>query len=410
MLSLLLYADDVAFIAPDAVSLQHMLDILDAWCQKWKLEINADKTKVVHFRTCSTERSDYQFKCGDSFILYSDCYRYLGIWLNEHLDMKKTVRELCKSAGRALSALYTKFCHAGGMSYDVYTKLYTTLVEPVLFYGSGIWGINKYKEVQYVQNKACKYFLGAGKNASNLATRGDMGWPSVTVTQRTEVCRLLLRMENMEENRIARLIHEWGKHQPKSWEKRVYKLLDQLGASEFLQCNSSNKKKLCDVKEVFIQSDSIEWRNDIWDDRNKPNGNKLRTYRLYKTEPELSEYVRTVKYRDHRRVLSKFRCGNLPLAIETGRYSKPPTPLSDRICQVCAETRNVATLEDETHFLIDCPFYSDIRYKLFTLAEKDFSNFSTMTSILKLKTLLTHVPLQPMLAATLNQMYKRKVS
>ena len=70
---------------------------------------------------------------------------------------------------RALSALYAKFKSAGGMAYDVYTKLYQSFVEPVLFYCAGIWGLT-----DTVQNKACKYFLGVGQNASNVATRGDM--------------------------------------------------------------------------------------------------------------------------------------------------------------------------------------------------------------------------------------------
>ena len=32
--------------------------------------------------------------------------------------------------------------------------------------------------------------------------------------------------------------------------------------------------------------------------------------------------------RDHRRILAMFRCGNLPLHIETGRYARPKIPVS----------------------------------------------------------------------------------
>ena len=46
--------------------------------------------------------------------------------------MKFAVNELTKSASRALSALYTKFLNVGGMDYDVFCKLYESLVEPVL--------------------------------------------------------------------------------------------------------------------------------------------------------------------------------------------------------------------------------------------------------------------------------------
>ena len=53
--------------------------------------------------------------------------------------MKFAVNELTKSASCALSALYTKFLNVGGIDYDVFCKLYESLVEPVLLYGAGLW-------------------------------------------------------------------------------------------------------------------------------------------------------------------------------------------------------------------------------------------------------------------------------
>ena len=108
-------------------------------------------------------------------------YKYLGLWLQEHLNLNKTVSKLSKSASRAFSALYTKCLKADGMTIDVFEKFYESLVEPVLFYASGIWGISDYREIQTVQNKACIYFLGGGKCALNVALREDMGWNSCHV-------------------------------------------------------------------------------------------------------------------------------------------------------------------------------------------------------------------------------------
>lgn len=49
-ISILLYADDIALITPDEQSLQLMLNKLTDWCSKWKLSVNPQKTKVIHFR------------------------------------------------------------------------------------------------------------------------------------------------------------------------------------------------------------------------------------------------------------------------------------------------------------------------------------------------------------------------
>ena len=58
--------------------------------------------------------------------------------------MKFSVQEIAKSASRAFGVLYSKFLHVGGMSINVYTKLVETIVEPVVFFCSGIWGLTKF--------------------------------------------------------------------------------------------------------------------------------------------------------------------------------------------------------------------------------------------------------------------------
>ena len=47
----------------------------------------------------------------------------------------------------------------------------------------------------------------------------------------------------------------------------------------------------------------------------------------------------------------------LTLAIETGRYAKPPVPVENRLCFAC----NKNCVENENHFLLDCPLYDDLR-------------------------------------------------
>ena len=117
-----------------------MLNILDSWCKKWKMIVNPEKSKVIQFRTTSVPQSNFEFHCCELNIHYISSYKYFGLWLNEHLNMNKTVKELTKSVSRALSALYTKSLRAGGRTLNVFEKLYESLVEPVLFYASGIWG------------------------------------------------------------------------------------------------------------------------------------------------------------------------------------------------------------------------------------------------------------------------------
>ena len=75
---------------------------------------------------------------------------------------------------------------------------------PVLFYGAGIWGLSEQKKINTVQNKACRYFLGLGKNAANIASQGDMGWTSCNMKQKIESCRLHFKIQCTDDNRLVK--------------------------------------------------------------------------------------------------------------------------------------------------------------------------------------------------------------
>ena len=62
-ISLLMYADDLVMLAPDEDE-QCLLDTLNIWCVKWRLQINQDKSQIVHFRNQSRKSSDREFKTG----------------------------------------------------------------------------------------------------------------------------------------------------------------------------------------------------------------------------------------------------------------------------------------------------------------------------------------------------------
>ena len=72
-----------------------------------------------------------------------------------------------------------------------------------------------------------------------------------------------------------------------------------------------------------------------------------------------------------RSVLAQFRSGILPLQIEVGRYRN--IQLCDRICPMC----NLA-VEDEIHFLCQCPKYSDVRAIVFNAVSLKCDRFMSI--------------------------------
>ena len=83
-----------------------------------------DKTRIVHFRTRGKSQSQHIFMIGQDTVTYSDSYKYLGLWLHEHMDLNYTAKELAKSVSRALGVVINKCSHAGGMTFEVYNQLH----------------------------------------------------------------------------------------------------------------------------------------------------------------------------------------------------------------------------------------------------------------------------------------------
>ncbi len=137
-----------------------MLDVVDAWCRKWRLSLNQGKTKILHYRPPSFPQSDVLFKCCDFNVEIVSQYKYLGLWLDEHLTLDTAITELAKSASRALGVLISKYFALGGMHHKMFTSLYDTLVQPILNYSAGLWGTKQQRYIRNVQNKACKLYLG----------------------------------------------------------------------------------------------------------------------------------------------------------------------------------------------------------------------------------------------------------
>ena len=99
------------------------------------------------------------------------------------------------------------------------------------------------------------------------------------------------------------------------------------------------------LNDNFVQ----EWNNRI------TLSPRARFYTLFNSFGD-SKYLETIKIRKFRVALTRLRVSSHRLKIESGRWHKPNSiPLNERKCATCN------TLEDEYHFIIECPNYLEYR-------------------------------------------------
>ncbi len=376
--SCLFYADDIVIMSETASGLQTQLNVVSNWCNKWRMELNQQKTNVIHFHPKSISRTNCNFKCGDHVIDKVSKYKYLGLYFNEHMDETQIVNDVVKSATRSLSYVISKYKNSGGLLYQSFNILYESCVQPVMLYGAALWGFKEHSKLNSVQNRACRFFLGVPKTASTLACRGDMGWLSVHAKQKREMIRYWCRLNVMDQSRLTYRIFKWSNSVSlsniKTWEYNVKKLLKEANMLHITEReNDINVKSFMNkFNDNIVQQDKENWFQGIWNDnKNEQNGNKLRLYRCFKEDIFVENYVTCIMPFHHRQQLSRLRLGCLPIEIEMGRRFN--VPLCERTCKMC--TTNC--IEDEIHLLLECPMYNDLREKIISSIEDrnlDFKN------------------------------------
>lgn len=364
-INILLYADDMVLIADNENDLQTLLDIMHKWCMKWRLSVNKEKTEIVHFRPTRRKLTRFTFTYGSEQLNIASSYKYLGIILDEHLKYDVCVKTLASSGGRALGAIIAKFRSLKGIGYSSFSKMYVAGVQPILEYASGVWGYIKSKEIDYIQNRAFRYFLGVNRFSPIAGMAGDMGWISHTLGRYLCMMRLWNRLINMPNDRLTKKVFAWDREMANGWCSEIKKVFRQLDLLD-----NYNENRTCDLKNVKTKLTTIMKQNWSQDVNGKP---KLRTYKLFKNDFITEKYVH-INNRQNRSVLAQFRLGVLPLRIETGRWYNG-IDLENRTCEICKN----GEIEDECHFLIRCNYYSHFRQTLFEKCcniDPNFQNFN----------------------------------
>ena len=102
---------------------------------------------------------------------------------------------------------------------------------------------------------------------------------------------------------------------------------------------------------------------------------KLRHFALFKSKVQIECYLLMIQDVYKRMLISCLRMGVLPLRIETGRYEGSGIvgargiPIEFRVCQCCVLNK----VEDEIHFLLECPCFESERKHLVHIYQEEMA-------------------------------------
>lgn len=261
-LNILLYADDIVILAEREEELQSLLDIVNHWCQKWRMSVNQEKTQVIHFRKRGVSRSTFNFYVGVKPLSYTRAYEYLGFTLDEYLLFEEGINTLVDTSGRALGSIISKMKNCRDLGCTTFSKLYDVCVSPILLCAAGIWGGKEFSKVNAIQNRAIRCFLCVHKFTPVLALQGDMGWEPCLIKQKGEMLRLWNRLSSMPEGRIAKRVFNWDKAYNYPWCSEMNAVFNEADQQHIftngLRCSVNF------VKHKLFLEYKEKWANDIW--------------------------------------------------------------------------------------------------------------------------------------------------
>ena len=404
MVSGLLYADDAVVIAPDEGQLQKLIDVIVAWCKRWGMSLNINKTKVVHFRKKGRgrSRSETAFKLEKEEIAYADQYKYLGLILSEHLEWDLAFQELVKKANRALALLNHRARMCGGLHTNTYTMLFNQLVQPIILCNACIWGHTVSRSILGIQYSAMRYLLGVGKVCPIAGLFGETGWIPLAMAIKFQILRFNNRIRKMEGERVTKKIHAWskfisGKPTAKNWAGKTKELMESIKDFSGLMTGDEQWDALANLE-------SKKWKETVDEiPVDSETGGRFRYYREIKVTPSSEQYIMRSASLNKRRIVAQLRCGCLPLEVETGRYRSPKTPLMERTCQLCKDG-----VGDESHFLLSCHELSSPRTELTQAITDIVPNFSSLSAKEKTCQILLACATSPKVGTAVCHLYRER--
>ena len=160
----------------------------------------------------------------------------------------------------------------------------------------------------------------------------------------------------MGEERLPSIIHKWDMSlRTDAWYAQVKHILNYTNLTP--ECEN-------DYVDIDALTSRLKVLNrNIWL-VNAQTMSKLEVFLEVVDRDNEQVIVKSNLGRRERSLVTKIKCGVLPLRVETGRFKNTPREL--RTCQICEE----GVVETEYHFLFECPTIEPERTEMYSAYEE----------------------------------------
>ena len=343
--------------------LQEGLNLLDNYCQRWKLKVNTEKTKIMVFRKGGILPRNLSFFLNNIKLEIVNKFSYLGIVFTSGGSFSEAQKTLAGQAQKAIFKLKKYLYTFVNISPKHTLELFDKLVTPILNYSCEVWGFCAANQIERIHTKFCKHLLGLKISTQNDFIYGELG--RINYYSRRLFCCIkywlkVIKSDNRKYISITYKLllsdmEQWPNKT--NWATLIKTTLGNLGFYHvWLEQGVENEPKCLSILKQRLKDNFIQNLNERLE-----TSSRALFYRVI-SNFSFQPYLEIVTFAKFRVALSRLRTSSHRLVIETGRWKKPnKEPIVDRKCQICNK------LEDEHHFLTECVSYKDLRKTLIKL-------------------------------------------
>ena len=354
-LMILLFADDVLLLSHTVVGLQRQLNILKDTAVRLGLEVNMDKSKIIVFRKGGYLSAREKWLYNGRYLEVVNQYKYLGVIFSTGLSFSFALKDMAARARKGVIGILRLLWSFGNQSPRLFFKLFDSQIQPILTYGSEVWGlIADYSIIERVHLFAIKRYLNVSIRTPNALVYGETGRYPLFINVYIRQIKYWLTLTRMSEDRIPRkcyrMLYSLHCRDKNNWVSTVRSTLYRYGFGfVWEQQGVSNIKQfLSEFRQRLVDCYAQDWNNDI------RTNERYVFYSSLKQSHCLSDYLSLIHNGFLRKHLTRLRLGVSPLRCHANRFCKPSRDALD--CPFCPGDH-----ETEYHFMIICHKYRTLR-------------------------------------------------
>ena len=375
----LMYADDLILLSDTKDGLQNQINKLNAFCVNSKLEANVKKTKIMIFNR-GNKLIKSEFYINNKLIENVKTFKYLGFTISaKNCSFTPAIEDLSIKANRAIFSLNNKI-KLSKLPTRLALKIFQSQISPILLYGCEVWGPYmdydletwEKSKIEQVHVQFLKRILGCNFKTSNIMTRGEVGVRPLIV----DIIKRVLSYTKRVKERHSSTVYSAFKFESSNVFTPNFNLfISKFNINQYeLETLSRNK-----IKQTCNDFYDRYWWIKILDSP------KATSYASFKNSICLEKYLHEINNHKHKVALSRFRLSNHNLLIEKGRHMRPRLERNERKCFICKEK-----IENEMHFLTECPLYKNERAILYQACRENSKNFTSLTKEQKFIFIMTN--------------------